>query len=104
MQEIFNAVIKSGAYPRRKRDGNSSEYMCVALLIAMKGGVISLEERRKADRYIQKYIKGYTTLEAAYRGPYNPNKKEKAFGCTKEGLAIYKNWAKRPKLKHPTSL
>ena len=110
IQEIFNIVIESGCYGEHQyyksdnkqyvyddeRDWSEDvrDYMCGALKVAFLRELISYDEFEYVKAEIQKYLKplnlGY--LSAALKDAGLPND----FNAK---LAIYKDWANRPKLE-----
>lgn len=100
LQEIFDVVIAAKIYPRRVGDCLiSSDYMCIALQSSACG--LTQCEVNKALVSIGKYISVYHnkrvhTLFKALEVNNKPN-------STLAMLAIYKNWAKRPKLERFTN-
>lgn len=96
LQEIFDAVIKSGWY--RSRKPLSRNLMCHALELAAGDGIITYMEYCKAKKSITTYLKGYRLLcTALYASGYgvDPN-----YTLCK---AIYSCWSARPKLKYNIS-
>lgn len=101
LQDIFNAVIDGSYYTnlcaRTNPEGNAI-WMCTSLTIACEEEIITAEELNKAKESIDKYLKhlGTSTLQATLVLAGKPSNYEAR-------LAIYRNWAKRPKL-HRKSL
>ena len=102
LQEIFDVVIAEGFYGT---DDNQAEYMCNALNRAASAGVITWQERDKADSSISKYLRHlYTgtprricyTLAGAMTYGIDGGVGFVSFDRT---LKVYKNWKRRPKRK-----
>jgi hypothetical protein len=96
IQQTFDAVIAAGHYIETCVSGVSSEFMCNAIRHAGYHGTITEADGRKALRSIEQYMcvalgaaRGRTLYDALL-----DNGK-----CTefKDRLAIYQNWAKRPR-------
>lgn len=96
LQEIFDAVIEGGFYREdfmsKKLTTHSSEVMCYALELASSAEDITFHECEKAQTAIETYLQGVMYLETVLR------KSGKPCGFA-DREAIYKNWAKRPRLK-----
>ena len=87
VQDVFNRVIDVGFY------SEAMDWMCVSLLNARDVGLISVSEHKQARGEIRAYLPSkYLTLEGALEANGLP--------CDFEfRLAIYRDWANRPKLK-----
>lgn len=115
LQEIFNAVIEAGHYPRKEYTTMenwkpTSNFMCESLRYALNSGVISPDELHKAKRA----IRGYINTLAAGRTRYSTCQELPTLWATLFSarlvafreycveisqpilLNLYKNWAKRP--------
>lgn len=93
IQDIFNRVIDAGLYGRTHA-GVACVYMCNSLLAAVRHEVITSDECTLAQQAIQEYLEavGYAdTLSGALISSDLPHDHE---AC----LAIYRNWANRPRL------
>lgn len=115
LQEIFNTAIESGWYISRseykKRRINNrnpgdpeylslyllSWYMCDVLEECSLAGLISSEDLDKVSKSIKNYLGEFEDLETALCNNNLPFEFE-------DRLEIYKNWAKRPKIKNKLQL
>ena len=84
IQDIFDKTIITGYYPKQG-------LMCIALQDAMHNGAITRKEAAYARYVIKRYLGDYITLGKMLHEHNLPFKIEAR-------LAIYKNWAKRPKV------
>ena len=87
IQEVFNLAIAHAGYPE------VNGYMCSAVAVLRRDNRISVEERDSTWYSIDDYLEPAKSvfLEWALRAkglPSTPN----------DRLAIYKDWANRPKL------
>lgn len=91
-QEILNAVIASGHYPKE----SPAPQMCLSLLYAWEDDVITHKEYKQAVIEIQDYIRGFgflsTALDVNGLHADRPSR-----------LALYQDWANRPTLTQRTS-
>ena len=86
VQTIFDKVIASGRYLE-----GVTTFMCTALTLCLKHKILPHEEVLIAKNEIDHYLGGYHTLGLALV--------ENGLPCKpKARLAIYKDWANRPKL------
>ena len=86
VQAIFDKVIASGRYAE-----GVTTFMCTALTLCLKHKILPHEEVLIAKNEIDHYLGGYHTLGLALV--------ENGLPCKpKDRLAIYKDWANRPKL------
>lgn len=86
VQKIFDKVIESGHY--RSKFG----LMCLSLQEARYCDAINKKQKEIAKQSIKEYLGFYPTLVMALRG----NNLDASFASR---LAIYKDWANRPKLE-----
>ena len=98
IQQLFNAVIDGGFYSedynRYEEQFPPSEWMCCAVSSANKARCITDAEAEKMRRAITRYMSSLCfnagTLSTALRAIDKP-------AWFNDRLAIYKNWAKRPR-------
>lgn len=112
IQEIFDAVIDAKHYPYKEQRGSSSNFMCEALAKATNHGIITEEERVRAQESIRKYI---NKLLPEFDKQYLPKEELPPLNKTwvyaglvsrdmpfdeiiKKLLACYKDWTNRPYL------
>lgn len=91
LQQIFDAVIDAGYY----RESGCNDYMCNSLSTACEANIITQGEYNKALKAVNQYSKPtnqaiYTLRNVLYKNglPY----------VYSDRLAIYRNWARRPKI------
>ena len=115
LQEIFNAVIEAGHYPRKEyttmEDWKpTSNFMCEAIPYAFNSGIITKEESLKAKHAIRIYINNLIKIRDYYSEGMQLPSLWSALYCARLVknqpyyadisqpilLNIYKNWAKRP--------
>ena len=96
VQQIFKAVIKNGNY-QHCFGKLEAPYMCTAMVYAEWENIITLEERLKAEKAIDKYLRHLNyyrgTRFIALDAALEENKIPAAFEDRKQ---IYLNWSKRP--------
>lgn len=89
MQSILNKVMKAGLYVEDPIQGESSQYMCRSLSIALKKRVINISEYVQASTEIDTYI-GYESFLSDHLDNLGlPNDFSNRFN-------IYANWGKKP--------
>lgn len=86
VQAIFNKVIASGRYSE-----SGTRFMCTALTLCLRQCLLPHEEVMLAKNEIDQYIGDYQTLGRVLEDSGLPF-------MFKDRLAIYKDWANRPKL------
>lgn len=86
VQKIFYKVIEGGHYTSR------CDLMCISLIAAGYCDVINKEQKEIARQSIKEYLGFYGTLSAALID----SNLDSSF---QHRLAIYKDWANRPKLE-----
>lgn len=93
VQETFDLLIERGFYGEESWIARVSEYMCISLMLAERGEVITSLERQEAEDEIDEYLdtSGCGDLEGALALSELPD----SFSARK---AIYQNWANRPRL------
>ena len=115
LQEIFNAVIEAGHYPRAKYATKenrkpTSDFMCASIDYSLDSGIITKEESHKAKHAIRIYINNLIKIRDCYSEGMQLPSLWYALYCARlvENktyyadigqpilLNIYKNWAKRP--------
>lgn len=92
VQEVFNDVIDEGFYFDESTYGKSARHMCGALYYAWYNGHITEAEYQRADAEIREYLQDHAFLRYALEVTGLPHEYE-------DRLAIYRNWANRPKLR-----
>lgn len=93
VQSIFNRVIAAGHYSDTEREG-TYPYMCVSLDAAVRHGHITIAECVQAQLAIVEYLEAVDyadTLAGALISSDLPSDFE-------DCLAIYRDWANRPRL------
>lgn len=107
LQEIFDVVIAERFYGNDYTLSTQTEFMCIALNIAARAGVITRQERDKAQAAIDKYM-------AHLRGGPCIGKLTTLAGAMAYGLGgdcvsttpfygtlkVYQNWKRRPRRKY----
>ena len=91
VQEIFDTVIETGHYGKRRQGVICETYMCFALSNACRRNVITSEESDFAHDLIRGYLTDSVTLKGALSYSSLPSSKD-------DRLAVYQNWENRPKL------
>lgn len=91
VQTIFDKVIASGRYSEAR-----TLFMCTALAACLHADTLTYEEVLAAKNEIDHYLGDYNTLERALIGAGLPRQ-------FKDRLAIYRDWANRPKLLRKSS-
>ena len=91
VQEIFDTVIQTGHYGKRKQGVICETYMCFALTNACRHQVITSEESDFAHDLIKDYLTESATLKGALGYNRLPSSSD-------DRLALYQNWENRPKL------
>ena len=86
VQDIFDKVIVYGRYAE-----GITTFMCTALSLCLRSDILDYAEVLIAKNEIDHYLGGYHTLGRALDDNDLPCK-------PKDRLAIYKDWANRPKL------
>lgn len=86
VQQVFDTVILKGFY------NDHHTLMCHSLKAAARHGIISKDEFVLADSEIRKYLGGFGSLG----GLLSNKEQDWSFAAR---LAIYKDWANKPKFK-----
>jgi hypothetical protein len=92
VQLVFDKVIKAGLYiPTDSCSDTSKNYMCNSLKQAFNVGVITFDELVLARSSIRAYLDSpLQTLYSFLKTHHYPTE-------AKTRLAVYTNWAKRPR-------
>lgn len=94
IQNILDRVIDGGHYTGLSVHGISSQYMCLALKLAVRANVIEKDEYvgtlSRLENYLPANIKN-ATLRGALVNAGLPS-------CHADRLRIYRDWANRPML------
>lgn len=97
IQQTFDAVIAAGGYQDQYVPCTTSSFMCNALGYQVYQGTITAKEAERAERAISEYMAKYLRTgkdQTLSQGLIAATGELSTF---EQRLAIYKNWAKRPR-------